>query len=213
MGLALHKQNPNWLPEMARAFGFDDITGIMGIEEAAGVVPDNDWKTATLGEAFFDGDAVNMAIGQGYMLATLLQIAQMLATVGNNGRLYRPQLVRQISSRDSGDQFFGPDEVTQLPVSAENWAIIQEALLGVAHGSRGTAREAFKDVGFTVIGKTGTAETTIDEPHAWFAGYTPADEPAIVIVTMLENAGEGSEKAAPLFRLMAESYFEWAGKV
>ncbi len=212
VGLALHREDPSLLPEMARAFGFGRPTGIQGIDETGGVVPDNEWKMETLGEAFFDGDAVNMAIGQGYMLATPLQISQMMAVVSNEGLLYRPQIVQQLSSRDSGDQFFRPEQVNQVPVSPENWAIIQNALFGVAHGRRGTAREAFAGIEYTVIGKTGTAETIIDAPHAWFAGYSPADIPEIIIVVMLENAGEGSEEAAPIFRLMLESYFDWLGK-
>jgi penicillin-binding protein 2 len=211
IGLALHNQDPNLLPEMARAFGLGTPTGIQGVDESGGIVPDNDWKTAVLGESFFVGDTVNVAIGQGYILSTPLQIARMLATIGTGGRLYRPQIVRRLSSRDTGDQFFPPEEVGRLPLSAENLTIIQEALLGVAHGKRGTARKAFEGVSYTVVGKTGTAETNIDAPHAWFAGYAPADAPAIVVAVLLENAGEGSEKAAPLFRLMVESYFDWAG--
>ncbi|OQY27493.1 MAG: penicillin-binding protein 2 [Anaerolineaceae bacterium 4572_5.1] len=212
VGLALHREDPALLPEMARAFGFGQPTGIQGVDETGGVVPDNEWKMETLGEAFFDGDAVNMAIGQGYTLATPLQVSQMMAVVSNDGLLYRPQIVQQLSSRDSGDQFFRPEQVNQIPVSPENWAIIQNALFGVAHGKRGTAREAFAGIEYTIIGKTGTAETGIDAPHAWFIGYSPADIPEIVIVVMLENAGEGSKEAAPLFRLMLESYFDWLGK-
>lgn len=213
VGMALHKADPTWLPEMARAFGFGTQTGILGIDDAAGVIPDEAWKQAALGEAYFVGDAVNSAIGQGYVLATPLQIARMLATVSTGGAIYRPQIVRRLSSRDSGDQFFTPEETGRLPISEFTLAIIREALLGVAHGRRGTARAAFEGVPYTVVGKTGTAETGIDAPHAWFAGYTPADDPAIVIAVLLENAGEGSEEAAPLFRLMAESYFDWAGIV
>ncbi len=212
VGLALHREDPLLLPEMARAFGFGRPTGIQGIDETGGVVPDNEWKMEALGEAFFDGDAVNMAIGQGYLLATPLQVSQMMAVVSNAGLLYRPQIVQQLSSLNSGDQFFRPEQVNQVPVSPESWDIIQDALFGVAHGRRGTAREAFAGIEYVVIGKTGTAETTIDAPHAWFAGYSPADPPEIVIVVMLENAGEGSKEAAPLFRLMLESYFDWLGK-
>ncbi|MFQ5577613.1 MAG: penicillin-binding protein 2 [Anaerolineae bacterium] len=211
VGLALHRQDPTLLPQMARAFGLGAPTGIMGLDEAGGVVPDDAWKPAVLNEHFLDGDAVNMAMGQGYALATPLQIARMLAAVGSGGRLYRPQIVRRLTSRDSGDQYFSPEEVGHLPLTPQTLAVIQEALAGVAHGRRGTARKAFEGVNYTVIGKTGTAETAVDAPHAWFAGYAPADTPAIVVAVILENAGEGSEKAAPLFRLMVESYFEWAG--
>ncbi|RME41433.1 MAG: penicillin-binding protein 2, partial [Caldilineae bacterium] len=210
VGLALHRQDPALLPAMARAFGLGAPTGIMGVDEAGGLVPDDEWKTAALGEHFFEGDAVNMAIGQGYMLVTPLQIARLLAAVATGGTLHRPQIVRRLSARDTGDQYFSPEETGALPLSAENLTVIQQALVNVAHGRRGTARKAFEGVAFTVAGKTGTAETTVDAPHAWFAGYAPADDPAVVVAVLLENAGEGSEKAAPLFRLMVESYFDWA---
>ncbi len=208
VGKALFEKDPTLLPSMARAFGLGQPTGIMGIDEASGIVPDDTWKQATLNEPFFVGDAVNMAIGQGYVLATPLQIARMIAALSANAQLSRPQLVRQLSSRDAGDQFFPPEVVGALPVAATTLATIQQAMIGVAHGRRGTARKAFEGVGFTVAGKTGTAETVTDAPHAWFAGYTPAENPQVIIVVMLENAGEGSEKAAPLFRLLAESYFQ-----
>lgn len=209
IGLALHKQNPNLLPEMARSFGFGTETGILGLDETTGLVPDNAWKQAALNEAFFDGDAVNMIIGQGNMLATPLQIAHMMAALSTNGQRYQPQIVRHISSQNSGDQPFAPKIVGSLPVSAENLAIIQEALLAVVHKKSGTARAAFEGIEYTVVGKTGTAETGKDDPHAWFAGYAPAREPQIVIVVLVENGGEGSDKAAPLFRQMVEAYFAW----
>lgn len=210
VGLALHKADPAFLPEMARAFGLGAAAQVLGLDEAAGVVPDEAWKQATLGAPFFEGDAVNMAIGQGYTLATPLQIARLLAALSTNGKIHRPQIARRLSSRDSGDQFFTLEETGQLPISAPTLALLQEALFEVVQGKRGTAREAFGGIEYTVVGKTGTAETGIDKPHAWFAGYTPADDPAVVIAVLLENAGEGSELAAPLFRQMAEAYFTWA---
>lgn len=210
VGLALHKADPAFLPDMARAFGFGAAAEVLGLDEAAGVVPDEAWKQAALGAPFFEGDAVNMAIGQGYMLATPLQVARLLAALSTNGKIHRPQIVRRLSSRDSGDQFFTPEETGQLPISAQTLALLQDALFEVVQGKRGTAREAFGGIEYTVVGKTGTAETGIDKPHAWFAGYTPADTPAVVIAVLLENAGEGSDLAAPLFRQMAEAYFNWA---
>ncbi len=207
VGKALYEADPNFLPDMARTFGLGQPTGISGVDEFAGVVPDDAWKKATYGEAFYVGDGVNMAIGQGFVLATPLQIAQMMATLANDKTHFRPQIVRQLSARDSGDQFFEAEAMEALPITDWTLASIQAGLYGVAQGRRGTAREAFDGASFSVVGKTGTAETGIDEPHAWFAGYAPADNPQVVIVVMLENAGEGSEMAAPLFRLMAESYF------
>lgn len=209
VGLALYKADPALLPRMARAFGLGARTGLNGVNEAAGVVPDNDWKTANLGEPFFEGDAVNMAIGQGFMGTTPLQIANILAAVGNGGTLYRPQLVERLTSRASGDQFLSPEAVGSLPISAETLSTLQQALAGVVSGPRGTARRAFAGWTYTAAGKTGTSETGIGEPHAWFAGYAPVEAPQVAIAVLLENAGEGSEQAAPLFRQMAEAFFAW----
>ena len=207
IGLALHREDPNWLPQMARAFGLGQPTGVMGVEELGGVVPDNAWKLAVRNEPFFDGDAVNMAIGQGDILTTPLQIARVMAAMANEGALYRPQLVRRISSRDAGDQLFEPEATGTLPVSPETLATIRRGLLGVVQGRYGTARKAFAGWPYTAAGKTGTAETVLDKPHAWFAGYAPVDDPQVIIVVLLENAGEGSKEAAPLFRAVADAYF------
>jgi len=213
IGLTLHRENPDWMPNMARAFGLGQASGVLGVGDLGGVVPDNAWKQANRNEPFFDGDAVNMAIGQGDILVTPLQIARMMAAVANGGTLYRPQLVRRISSRDTGDQFFEPEAVGRLPISAETLDTIRTSLFWVAQGNRGTARETFRDASYTVAGKTGTAETYIDEPHAWFAGYTPAEAPEVVIAVILEHAGEGSREAAPVFKAMAEAYFELSNQV
>jgi len=210
IGLALHREDPTWLPAMARAFGLGQLTGLLGLDELAGVVPDNEWKLAARQEPFFDGDAVNMAIGQGDILTSPLQIARLLAVMATDGLLYQPQLVRRISSRDSGDQFFEPQQSGQLPLSPQTLAMINQALWSVVHGLGGTARHVFVDWAYTAAGKTGTAETVVDDPHAWFAGYAPADEPEVVVAVLLEHAGEGSEQAAPVFKAVVNAYFELA---
>jgi len=211
VGKALYEADPALLPEMARAFGLGQTTGILGVDEAAGIVPDNAWKQSTLNEPLYVGDMVNMAIGQGYLLTTPLQVTQMVAAIAAQGSEYRPQVISRLNSRDAGDQLFPAEIARQVAVTPFTLANIQQAMFGVAHGRYGTARKAFDGVGFSVAGKTGTAETGIDAPNAWFAGYAPADTPQVVITVMLENAGEGSEFAAPLFRRMAESYLSIAG--
>ncbi len=211
VGKALYEADPTLLPEMARAFGLGQPTGILGVDEAVGIVPDEAWKQSALNEPMYVGDMVNMAIGQGYLLTTPLQVAQMVAAIAAQGNGYRPQIIERLNSRDAGDQFFPAEIARQVPITPFTLANIQQGMFGVAHGRHGTARKAFDGVGFSVAGKTGTAETGIDAPHAWFAGYAPADAPQVVIAVMLENAGEGSEEAAPLFRQMAESYFSIFG--
>jgi len=206
VGLALQNADPQALPDMARSFGLGAVTGIAGVEETPGLVPDPGWKLATKGESWFPGDTVNLAIGQSYLLSTPLQIANALAAIGNGGTLYRPQLIYRIVEPIGPEQASQPEVLTRLPLSPEHLAVIQAALEGVVSGPRGTARQAFEGATFSAAGKTGTAETGQEEPHAWFAGYAPADSPQIAIAVILEEAGEGSKEAAPLFRQMVEAY-------
>jgi penicillin-binding protein 2 len=199
------------LPQFGRGFGFGEPTGIEGVVEEGGLMPDPGWKVNTIGEAWWVGDTVNIAIGQGYLLVTPLQVARMIAAVGNGGTLYRPYIVERISAagEDYPEQVTEPEIVGQLPVSPEHLAAIQEALYGVTTKSIGTAPHRFAGLSIPVAGKTGTAEVggPDTEPHSWFAAYAPADRPEIAIAVIVENAGEGSSVAAPLTRQVVEAYY------
>jgi penicillin-binding protein 2 len=205
VGQALDGIDPHILPEFARQFGFGVATGLEGVTELDGLVPDPAWKETTQGQNWWVGDSVNLSIGQGYLLVTPLQVAQMMVAVANGGTIYRPYVVDQI-----GDEVVGHAEaVGTLPVSAENLAIIQEALAGVTTMSIGTASHRFVEMTIPVAGKTGTAQApgATSLPHSWFAAYAPADDPEIAIVVMVENAGEGSTVAAPMTRQVVEAYY------
>lgn len=207
IGLRLHQQDPNILLSYARQFGLGRPTGLVGLEEEAGLVPDNAWKLKTLGEGWALGDSVNLAIGQGYLLATPLQIAVLIAAVGNGGILYQPQIVQKISgTKDAPERVFTPEVRGTLPVTPEHLAVIREGLRHVVSDRQGTAHHAFEDCPIPVAGKTGTAENPGGKPHAWFAGYAPADDPKIAIVVIIENAGEGGKVAAPIFRALVEAF-------
>jgi penicillin-binding protein 2 len=208
LGKRLYELDPTLLPRYARLFGLGALTGLGVAEEVSGLVPDPNWKVAELGESWFPGDSVNLAIGQGYLLVTPLQVATMVAAVGNGGTLYRPQLVLKVAaSSEEPEQVFEPQKLGQLPIRSETLSAIQEGLLGAATGPRGTATHALKGMEVAVAGKTGTAETPDDDPHAWFAGYAPADAPQIAVSVLVENGGEGSQVAAPLFRQVVEAFF------
>lgn len=209
LGLALHRSDPQLLPRWARDFGLGQPTGLVGVQEAAGVVPDNEWKQARFNEPLFDGDSVNSAIGQGFMLATPLQINRLMAAIANGGRLITPRLIDRTVTIDGEEQPFEIKEPGLLPILPETMALIRSSLEAVVSGARGTARQAFQNITYTVAGKTGTAESGQEKPHAWFAGYAPADTPRVAITVILEHAGEGSQQAAPLFRQVLEAYFAW----
>ncbi len=207
------------LPRIAREFGLGQPTGIQGIAESAGLIPDPEWKLANIGEGWATGDAVNMAIGQGYVQVTPLQMANIAAAFANGGTLYRPTLVDHI-----GEAGMTPGESPSpvvngtLPLSAEQIAVVRESLWDVTHIGYGTATHRFVGMPVPVAGKTGTAEAPPGLPHAWFIGYAPAapfttpdgrvvEVPELAIAVVLEHAGEGSDVAAPLFRRVVELYY------
>jgi len=208
VGLMLNGVGQDVLPRYARSFGFGAPTGIE-VEEDPGLVPDPAWKIQAKGEGWAPGDAVNLAIGQSELLVSPLQVAVMMAAVGNGGTLYRPQVIEMIAADPTRpDWVMEPVSVAQLPVSKETLAVIQGSLYRVTSSPEGTAYEPFKGLDFAVAGKTGTAESGQEDPHAWFAGYAPADDPEIAIAVVVEHSGEGATYAAPLLRAVVEAYFQ-----
>lgn len=207
VGLTLNGLGQSVLSDYARQFGLGALTGIE-IEENSGLVPDPAWKLRVKGEGWAPGDTVNLSIGQSELLVTPLQMAMIAAAVGNGGTLYRPQVVEMIAADAAhADWRFQPDVLAELPVGQKNLAVMRDALYGVTTQKGGTAYDAFTGSRVPVAGKTGTAESGADAPHAWFVGYAPADVPQIAIAVIVENSGEGAVFAAPLFRQVVEAYF------
>ncbi|MCC7117214.1 MAG: hypothetical protein IT310_01710 [Anaerolineales bacterium] len=197
----------NWdragdIAKMARGFGLAAPTGIEQVPEASGqiLVPASDI------------DAINQAIGQGDVQVTPLQVANFIAAIANGGTLYRPQLVEKILPVE-GDPLlvFKPEARGTLPLRKENLETLQEAMFMVTQNPLGTARFNIRGLQFNVAGKTGTAESGSGLSHAWFAGYTynqaNTQKPDIAIAIIIENRGEGSDWAVPLFRAMVETYY------
>jgi penicillin-binding protein 2 len=208
VGLLLDGVGQDVLPDYARRCGYGAKTGIE-IEEETGLVPDPAWKLETKGEGWSPGDTVNMAIGQSELQVTPLQAARLYAAIGNGGTLYQPQVVEMVASDPAHpDQTFQPIVAGQLPISPENLAVIQDSLFKVTSATYGTAYTPFKGLVVPVAGKTGTAESGQALPHAWFAGFAPAQNPEIAIAVVVQNSGEGSVFAAPLFRKVVEAYFQ-----
>jgi penicillin-binding protein 2 len=219
VGYNLDFVDQNYLPQVARQFGLGLPTGIVGLVESAGLIPDPAWKLANQGEGWSTGDSVNMAIGQGFVLVTPLQMTRLIAAVANGGTLLTPTVIDRIGAGGGAPEEIWPVEGTsQIPLSEEDRNIVRDSLLAVANSDIGTATHILGNMPVTVAGKTGTAETVIGEPHAWFAGYAPAapytrsdgqvlNAPEIAVVVMIENSGEGSAVAAPIFRRIVELYY------
>lgn len=211
IGKALFDFNPNWHSETARAFGLGAAVGLEAVAETPGRIPDPAWKLETTGQAWEVGDSLNLAIGQGDVLVTPLQIARMVAAVGNAGTLMQPQLVARIQAPDGPVTFeFRPKVAGQLPLTEDQLAALQEAMYNVTREPLGTARNRFRSLSIPIAGKTGTAETAVADPDAWFAGYTFANRPGrpdIAVAVWVSNRGQGSDVAAPIFRRVIEAYF------
>lgn len=204
LGLQLYrKAGQDYIPSMARGFGLGALTEIGEIEEEPGKVetPRDELSSVQLG------------IGQSTLLVTPLQVARFMAAIANGGTLYRPQVVEQIIGPDEEVVYaFEPEAQGKLPVSAKNLQAIRDALSLVTTNRRGTAAHVFRPLNYQVWGKTGSAQTGPGiKPHAWFAGFTDENDPKkpdIAVAVLVENVGEGSDFAAPIFRRVIELYFD-----
>jgi penicillin-binding protein 2 len=189
--------------DMARAFGLSKATGIDQVAE-------NDGQILNPGS---DLDATNQAIGQGDVQVTPLQVATIMAAIGNGGTLYRPQIVEKIVDvNGDATAAFKPVSNGILPLKPENLQTLRGAMWDVVHNPRGTAYFRLYSLTVPVYGKTGTAESGVPgSPHAWFAGFTDANAstglPDLAIAVIAEYAGEGSDYAAPIFKRVVESYY------
>ncbi len=194
------------LDKYAAGFGFGTKTGIDLNGEADGLIANPKYKTKVFNEDWFLGDTFNAAIGQGFNLATPVQLATMLGAVATNGERFKPHLVKNILN-DDGSIFktFAPEMIGKLPVSKENLFLIQDALKAVTKEG-GTAAD-LGQLPVAVAGKTGTAENPHGKDHGWFIAYAPADKPTLVVVCIVEQGGYGSISAVPIVKSILEYAF------
>ncbi|MBF0436358.1 MAG: penicillin-binding protein 2 [Magnetococcales bacterium] len=207
------------LARHANAMGLGGLTGI-GLEgEKPGLMPSRAWKKATSGHAWYPGETLVTAIGQGAVLATPLQLANMVATVANGGRLYRPTF-----SLTTKEQPPTPMHINAF--HSAHLALVRKGLIAVLHGKSGTARQ-FKPEKVMAAGKTGTSQVVrhkreksgklIKEDnerfkdHALFVAYAPVDNPRIAISVIVEHGGHGSTAAAPVAKRIMDFYFDKYG--
>ncbi|MBD2231028.1 penicillin-binding protein 2 [Phormidium tenue] len=188
------------LIEMTRRFGFGRKTGIeLGAEESAGLVPDDAWKREALDTPWVIGDAINMSIGQGFMQATPLQVANMFAVAANNGYNIKPHLLKDNEEHRNWKE--------SLELSDATIDILHRGLRQVITG--GTGQSLNVPHLPPLAGKSGTAEAPPGLSHAWFGAYAPMENPEVVVVAFAEHSGGGGGKvAAPMVLKVLEAYFK-----
>jgi penicillin-binding protein 2 len=197
----------NILPQFARAFGYGTFSGINALDEAPGVVPDPKWKEDNIGDAWYTGDAVNMAIGQGFVLVTPIQIANAYSSIASSGALRKPLLIKSISDPGGAAvQEFEAEVVAPLPVSPGTLDTIRQGLTLVTHSPGGTSYQVFAGARVDAAGKSGTAEDiSFGRDHVFFVAYANRGDPSILALAALETGESGSREAGPMVRRLLET--------
>jgi penicillin-binding protein 2 len=187
------------LIQWTRRYGFGSKTGIeLASEESPGLVPDDAWKQENIGYGWFQGDTINMSIGQGFLQTSPLQVAVMFAVPANGGDLVTPHLLQDNAADRSWRE--------SLDMSPSTIKVLQEGLRQVI--TAGTARSLNDPSLPAFAGKTGTAEAPPRENHAWFGAYIPEDNPELVIVAFAEHSGGGGGSvAAPMVKQILDRYY------
>ncbi len=205
-------------------FGFGAKTGIDIDGEATGVLPSPEWKRRHFSkpeqQKWYAGETISVGIGQGYNAYTPLQMAQAMATLANNGVMYRPHLVDYVENIRTGERTrIEPKLVRTIPLKPENLEVVKHALAGV--NIEGTGARAFAGAEYTSAGKTGTAQVVALKPHekydekrvterhrdhALFVAFAPLENPKIALAVVVENGGFGAAAAAPIARKVLDYY-------
>ncbi|MCS5591393.1 MAG: penicillin-binding protein 2 [Gammaproteobacteria bacterium] len=204
-------------------FQFGQKTGVDLPGEFAGILPSREWKKINKGEPWYRGETLNTGIGQGFMTASPLQLALATAAIANKGQLLVPQLLMHAQTNTGEITAATVQESRQIPIKdIKNWQAIIDGMEQAIYGSSGTARRLNHNLSYTLAGKTGTAqvfgldpeETYIAEKyeeklrdHALFTGFAPVENPQVAIAIIVENAGSGSSKAAPIAKAVLDVYF------
>lgn len=208
------------IAKWSRAFGLGEKTGIALDDERGGLIPDSAWKQKRFRQPWYPGETLSVAIGQGYVTATPLQLANMMAAVANGGKLFRPRLVSKVESVDGKSvREFGPELIRTIEMKPDTLNRVRSALADVVKGGTGgMARSPLIEV----AGKTGTAQviemkgaylkseqlSRFTRDHAWFVSYGPAPAPEIAVAVLVEHGGHGGDAAAPMAKKVFEKYAE-----
>jgi penicillin-binding protein 2 len=208
----------------AKSFGLGARTAIELDQEARGLIPSSTWKKKRYGVPWQEGETLSVSIGQGYVLATPLQMAMLTASVANGGTRFRPAIIERVETVEGEVvRQTVPQEIGRLPVSSRNLRIVQQGLWGAVNGERGTARRVHQS-DIEIAGKTGTSQVVGRKdggddhipphlrPHAWFVCYAPFHAPRIAVAVVVENGEHGSSAAGPIAREIVKIYLRKLSK-
>lgn len=209
------------IAEYANYYGLGKKTGIELSGESPGIVASTQYKKETFGEEWQLGETLSAAIGQSYNSYTPIQMARYICMIANGGKAVDVSVIKSITDADGNgipkeeieekvNAKLGIDDssnVEDLDIKQETLDAIIKGMKGVTSESGGTAYYVFSDLGMTIAGKTGSAETGEDDKvNGWFTGFAPYDDPEIAVVVLIENAGSGGN-AAPAGKEIIQSYF------
>lgn len=196
----------NRLAKYGRMFGFGELSGVDLPGERKGVMPTTDYFDRRYGrDNWKAGTVVNLGIGQGEILVNPVQLAQYCVILANRGFYYPPHFVRLAEDESGIRKIVYPAK--QVPVKIEHIELMRYAMFTVVNSYAGTGKRAAIKAS-VIAGKTGTAQNVHGHHHSLFVAFAPYYNPEIAIATILENAGEGSEKAAPLSGMALSYYFK-----
>jgi penicillin-binding protein 2 len=210
------------IADYAHRFGLGAPTGITLEHESGGIIPSSAWKRQRFGEPWYAGETLSVAIGQGYVTTTPLQMANVIAAIANDGTVYRPQFVKRVETPD-GTLVRAEEPVVERELGFKKTTLLQirQALSDVVNSSRGTGTKA-RVKGIEVGGKTGTSQVgklgaerakqghmaRERKDHAWFIAFAPVSSPEIAVAVLAEHAGEhGGTAAAPIAQQVIAHYF------
>lgn len=197
---------PDKLKMWLEKFGFSRLSGIDLPGENDGFLPSPEWKEKTKNEQWYIGDTYNFSIGQGDVLVSPLQIANMTASIANSGKLMEPHVVKSlIDPVTKKETEIAPRVIRENFISTKNLEIVKLGMLDCV--TFGSCRR-LASLPFSVAGKTGTAQWNSNKPnHAWFTSFAPFNAPEIVVTILVEEGGEGSAISAPI----AYEFYKWWG--
>ncbi|HKZ04561.1 MAG TPA: penicillin-binding protein 2 [Methylomirabilota bacterium] len=205
------KVGPEAIARYAKAFGLGAPTGIDLPGEKVGLVPSPAGRRER-GRVWHSGETLNVAIGQGALLVTPLQVARMTAAIANGGILWKPRLIQRVERPDGTVAYTESSKMLEhVDLSPVIWAFLRSSMSGVVN--EGGTGAAARIPGLEVAGKTGTAQTVANsksekgQDHAWFASFAPAKDPQVVVVVMVEGGGHGGSVAAPIARQIYQAIF------